>query len=622
MCGICGIISLDGSPPDADLVRAMCARLVHRGPDASGVTALGSACLGSRRLRVIDLAGGDQPILDESGRRACVVNGEIYNFARLRAELEGKGHRFASRTDAEVVVHLFEEDGDRLAGRLEGMFALAATDGERLLLARDHAGIKPLYYHDDGRRLAFASELWALLALPDVPRELDPEALSYYLSYGFIPGERCILRGVKRLPAGHQLVVGQSGSGAKLSRWWKPPSPGSLRVGRRDAAAMLRESLEAALRSHLVADVPVGAFLSGGFDSSALCALAASMGVSLRALTIGFEEEGFDERPYAEAVAKQWGLSWRTEVISEERLIKLLPRVVRHLDEPLGDSSAIPTYAVSSLARDELTVAISGDGGDELLGGYPRHLAAEAARMMGPLRPLAAGVCAAAAGAIREGDRIADPARRLRRLAAGLPLPADERYAAWMSLFPPDELRALAGSEVPPPLPSLLPGFAGEEGGEAMALRDAASYLPDDLLTKVDRMSMAVSLEVRVPFLDRRVWELCLALPWGLKFRRFSGKRVLLDAVGDLLPASVRRRGKHGFAVPIGRWLRGELSWLLDETLLSQRFLNRGLVREEALHGIIKAHREHRVDRGNALWSLVVLELWIRRCLEGAEKPW
>lgn len=617
MCGICGILSLDGRPPEEALVEAMCSALVHRGPDAGGVLVLGRACLGSRRLRIIDLETGDQPLRSESGGSACVVNGEIYNFRELRRELEGRGHRFSSRTDAEVVLHLFEEAGEGFPARLCGMFALAATDGDRLVLARDHAGIKPLYYHADAHRLAFASELSALLVLPEAPRELDPEALRYYLAYGFIPGDRCILRGVRKLPPGSLLRA--DSSGLRVERWWEPPEPGSLGISPRDAAVALREALEEALQTHLVADVPVGAFLSGGLDSSALCALAGSVGADLRALTIGFEEEGFDERPYAEAVALKWGLPWRTETLSSEGMLRILPEVLRHLDEPLGDSSAIPTYAVSALARGEMTVALSGDGGDELLGGYPRHRAAELARMLGPFAPAAAWVSSALSRMVPEGDAVADPSRRLARWAGGLARRGGgERYAAWMSLWLPQERAALFGDADLPELPALA---RGRPGGEDAALRDAAGYLPDDLLVKVDRMSMAVSLEVRVPFLDRRVWELCLAFPWELKFRRLSGKRLLRRAVGDLLPAAVRHRGKHGFAVPIGRWLRGALEWLLEETVLSSRFLGRGLVDEAPLRRVVGAHREGRIDRGQALWSLVVLELWIRRCIEG-EEPW
>jgi asparagine synthase (glutamine-hydrolysing) len=618
VCGICGLAALDGAAVDAAPLEAMSAALVHRGPDDAASLIDGPIALAARRLAIIDLDGGRQPIASEDGRVHAVQNGEILNHELLRRDLERSGHRFATRCDTEVLVHLYEQHGEAMLESLRGMFAIAIWDARerRLLLARDRFGIKPLYWRAAGGVLSFASELKALRGLPGFSEELDPDAVEAYFAFNSIPSPLTIFRGVRKLEPG-TLLSWRPGCAPRLRRWCRPaPVPaGAVRSeGERELAAELGERLRDSIRAHLVSDVPVGVWLSGGVDSGLLAALAAQeSGERLRTFSIGFEERSFDELERARLVAGRLGAEHHEAILGPES-VALLPQIAAAFDEPYADSSALPADAVSRLTARHVKVALSGEGGDELFGGYQTYAADLLAARFGGVARFARPLV----------ERIPSSSRRVsldykaRRFVRAAHLPALERHHGWKEILPPD-LRAqlLAGihdGRAPrDPLEQLRERYAQSAGAEPLARLqdvDLAPYLADDLLTKTDRMSMSHSLEVRVPFLDPHVAELAFALPTSAKVRGLAKKRLLRSVASTLLPREVARGAKRGFSIPMAAWLRGPLLPMARDLLAPAALARRGLLDAPIVTRLLDEHVARRDDHSRALWGLLCFVLW------------
>jgi asparagine synthase (glutamine-hydrolysing) len=618
MCGICGIATSAGAP-DRERLQAMVDSLGHRGPDSSGVVVDGPVGLAARRLSIIDLATGDQPIANEDATVHVVQNGEIYNFRELRVELEAAGHRFRTNADTEVLVHLYEERGQRFVDRLRGMFAIAVWDTRRrqLVLARDRFGIKPLYYRVDGAELSFASELRAL------PRgEIDLDALECFLAFNSIPAPFSIFREARKLPPGHILVW--TGDEPKLERFARPAPAPAATVRREDEetlAEALRACLRDSVRAHLVSDVPVGLLLSGGVDSGALAALVAEQtSEPVRTFTIGFEEESFDEVADARLVAERYGTHHRELVLQPDAAL-LLPALADAFDEPFADSSALPTYLVSELAAQDVKVALSGEGGDELFGGYYTYVADLLAERVGGLarfaRPLVDW--------LPSSNRKASLDYRLKRFTRFAHLPPLERHHGWKEIFSADARAALTVHDSSyNPVDLYRARFAETKGATLLARLqdvDLGLYLVDDLLVKTDRASMAHSLEARVPYLDTKVADFALSLPDELKVRGFSKKVLLRKAVTPLLPRSVVHGRKRGFSIPAAVWLRGDLEPFARDTLAATVLERQGFFRPKAVDRLIDRHVSGSEDLSRQLWGLLAFTLWYERHVERDPGP-
>ena len=619
MCGICGLVSLDGAtPPDPDVLAAMSETLVHRGPDSEGAVVDGPVGLAARRLSIIDLEGGDQPIANEDGTIHVVQNGEIYNHRALRRDLERRGHRFATACDTEVLVHLYEERGPAFVEELRGMFAIALWDSRarRLVLGRDRFGIKPLLYRMHEGVLSFASELKAILRQPGFAATVDLEALGAFLAFNAIPAPLTIFEKVRKLPAGHVLVW--DGGEPRVSRYARPrpADPEDVRDEPMEVlAAELRDRLRNSVRAHLVSDVPVGVMLSGGVDSSALTALA-SQESSERVMTfsIGFEESSFDELSTARLVAERYGTDHH-ELVVRPDAIELLPKLVDAFDEPFADSSALPTYLVSELASRDVKVALSGEGGDELFGGYYTYVADAIA----PWAGRAASVLRPAVEALPSSSSKASFDYRAKRFVRGARLPSLERHHAWKEIFSPDaraELLSASARHRADPLDVYRERYAETEGADELARLqdvDLGIYLVDDLLVKTDRASMAHSLEARVPFLDTVVADLALVLRRRHKVMGFAKKRLLRRALAPLVPRAVVHGRKQGFSAPIAAWLRGELEPFAREVLSPQAISRQGYFRPEAVTRLIDDHVSRREDLSRQIWGLLSFTLWCDR---------
>src|SRR5512133_1070253 len=613
MCGICGIASTRGTV-DPGRLAAMSATLVQRGPDSDGAYVEGPVGLAARRLAIIDLVTGDQPISNEDGRITVVQNGELYNYRELRLELERAGHRFSTSGDTEVLVHLYEEHGERFAERLRGMFAVALWDSvrERLVLARDPYGIKPLYYRDVDGEIAFASELRAL------PRgEIDLDALEAFLAFNSIPAPYSIFRDVRKLPAGHVLVW-KDGE-VSLERYARPgpAAQDELRTGdEAEIVEELRARLRDSVRAHLLSDVPVGVLLSGGVDSAALAALAAQETPEpVHTFTIGFAERSFDERDDARLVAERYGTAHHELLVRPEPEL-LLRALAEAFDEPFADSSALPTYLVSQLAAEHVKVALSGEGGDELFGGYYTYVADLTADHLAPLaravRPLVE--------ALPASTRKASLDYKAKRFVRAAHLPPLERHHGWKEIFSAEARAELTGRHAAfDPVDVYRARYAETAGAPELArLQDVdfGVYLVDDLLVKTDRASMAHSLEARVPFLDPLVTNLALALPTRLKVRGLAKKVLLRKAVEPLLPAEVVHGRKRGFSIPAAAWLRGELEPFARGTLSPQCLRRQGFFQPEPVKRLIDEHVAGREDWSRQLWGLLAFTLWYERHVE------
>lgn len=621
MCGIAGCVGLAGDDLVAQAVRQV-RTLDHRGPDSWGMFHGKGAAIGQTRLAVIDLVTGDPPISNEDGSVGAVLNGEIYNFQSLRGELRADGHKLSTEGDTEVLAHLAETHTPMsLARRLHGMFAFAVWDDRRrrLILGRDRFGKKPLYYWTGDGRLVFGSELKAVLAHPAVPRRLDPDAIPSYLTFGYVPTPKTFFEGIVSVPPGHILV--KENDGLVLERYWEPAVAGRDGVQGTDldpvaAAQEVRARLTAAVERRMVADVPLGAFLSGGVDSSAIVGIMAELtSRPVRTFTIGFEDnQGFDERPYAKVVASRFGTE-HTEFVVNPEAVELVDKLVYHHDQPFGDSSAIPTYLLSELTRRHVTVALCGDGGDELFAGYERFTGAlMLERFRRPLAlvgdPLAKALESMVPG--HSQARINSVARFLARTKLGLP----DAFLAWNSFLGPELRRDFVGRAENWGTADYRRIWRGTEGCDTLdRLLDLnlRTYLLDDLLPKVDRMAMANALEVRSPFLDHELAEFALRLPRSARVRGFRRKRVLKAAVRDLLPPDILNRRKRGFGIPLDRWFRTDLQSYVESMLGTEHARVRAHIDPRPLDGLLLEHRKGTANRGASLWALLTLEVFLRR---------
>ncbi len=621
MCGIAGIMSGNGRPVYEEELRVMCAALRARGPDDEGAYLGRDVGLAMRRLSIIDLETGHQPIGNEDGSVWVVLNGEIYNYRELRAELTGRGHVFTTGTDTEVIVHLYEEWGDRCVERLRGMFAFAVWDDRRrrLLLVRDRLGIKPLYYAEVNGRLLFASELKAILQLREVERTINWDAFDHLLAYMTTPPQESIVAGVHKLEPGHRLSVVPGGA-PRIERYWRVQFAPEYGRSEDDLAEELRARLMESVASHLVSDVPVGAFLSGGTDSSAVVAAMAAGGAGrVQTFSIGFRDEGFNELPYARMVAERFGTDHH-ELILDPDVVGILKDLAWDLDEPLGDSSAIPTYMVSKLAAQHVKVVLSGDGGDELFAGYTKYVVEERQRWARFLPAPARWALGTLSDLMPEGAKG-------KNWLHHYSLPDAERYLDASTLF----TRRLRQHMVTPEVRAHLARSRTERSRiahltqatghwlSALQTMDVEHYLPLDILTKVDRMSMAHSLEARVPLLDHTFVEFAARIPEAMRMAQGQTKRIFTRALRGLLPDGVLDRPKQGFAPPIGQWLRKHLDQLLQDTILSETCRRRGILHAPEAEALVRRHKQGR-PCDYQLWTLIVFELWCRTFLDAGRR--
>ena len=635
MCGIAGIIRWDQRPVLEHEIRAMCGAMVHRGPDDEGIYLGDGVAIGMRRLSIIDLDNGHQPVSNEDGSVWIVFNGEIYNYRELRRQLQGRGHTFRTESDTETIVHLYEDFGPRCVEHLRGMFAFAIWDTRRreVLLARDRLGIKPLYYAERNGELLFASELKPILQNESVDRSLSWEAVGHLFTFLATPPAQSIVEGVSKLePA--RVAIGRPGRPLEITRYWDVAFEPNETATEAELVEQLRELLVEAVVLHQVSDVPVGAFLSGGIDSSAIVALMAKPAAGrLKTFSIGFAEAGFDELAHARAVAAQFGTDHH-DVVLRPDVVQIVEDLTWYLDEPFGDTSAIPTYMVSKLASEHVKVVLSGDGGDELFAGYDKYVVEgrERAydRLPGPVKKLAGAV-----------GSIMPHGMRGRRFLRHLALEGSNRYLDAQTLFHADEMPSLFRREALEHVARHNPWATGDVGGfpaapkpqsgeggsrpggdwlSAIQYRDLNHYLPLDILTKVDRMTMAHSLEARPPLLDHRLVEFAATIPAKFRLRDGTTKYLFKQAMRDILPDSIIDRQKHGFAVPLSRWFRGELAGFARDILLSDSSRQRGIFNVGYIERLLQLNAQGR-DLDLQLWTVLSLEMWCRRFLDASPAP-
>jgi asparagine synthase (glutamine-hydrolysing) len=616
MCGIAGFAGIQMTHDEAtERVRAMCDAIVHRGPDSEGYRVSNGVALGMRRLSIIDVSGGQQPISNEDGSITVVFNGEIYNHNRLRQQLETTGHRFRTRSDTEVLVHLYEDFGPGMVARLHGMFAFAIWDSNagNLLIARDRTGMKPLHYMVMPEGIVFCSELRSLWRYRSDCLRVSPGAVMQFLAFGYVPDPACIFEGVCKLPPGH-LLTWSAQKGTELRRYWTPPYPQVPAMDETEVVATLRAKLDAAVASHLESEVPLGAFLSGGLDSSTVVALMARHASGrVRTFSIGFDEDAYDESAAARVVAAELGTD-HTSLVLRPRVEDTFEAIAGLFDEPFADSSAIPTFLVAQLARQSVTVALSGDGGDELFGGYTRYREILGHQRGGwpGLRHLVGVLGRRLPHMVPGRNRLVDLGRsRWGRYAATVvaPLRLDEGGVASMSqaggsVFVDDQLR------------DYLSEALGDDFAAAMMRVDLETYLPGDILTKVDRTSMAVSLEARVPLLDVDLVDFVLQIPGTWRVTANESKRLFRRAIRGIVPDSVLARPKRGFEIPLGRWFRGPLRHRV-EALRNPSPELRQYVDTRAARRLVSEHMLRRRDHSATLWRLVVLDRWLTALRQG-----
>ncbi|MHB8621041.1 MAG: asparagine synthase (glutamine-hydrolyzing) [Chloroflexota bacterium] len=629
MCGIAGFVAESRADESADILERMCATLIPRGPDSQGTLLRPGVALGMRRLSIIDLAGGDQPLYNEDESVAVVCNGEIYNSPDLRARLEQAGHRFRTHSDCEVVAHGYEEWGPECVQHLNGMFAFALWDDRQklLMLARDRAGIKPLHYANVDGGIAFGSEIKALLRHPGVGRELDFDALADYLSFEYVPTPASIFRRIRKLPPGHYLTY-RPGEAPRFHQYWDWHLADSGARGSAspvETARELRTVLEEAVRTELISDVPVGVLLSGGIDSSTVAALMARQSSStVHSFSIGFDDPSFDESRYARLVAERVGTEHHELVLRPKDMWELVPKVTDFLDEPMGDSSIIPTYLLAGFVRESAKVVLGGDGGDEVFAGYPTLQAHQAARYF---RHLPGGVTSLLDWTVNRMPVSHDNISldfKIKRFVAGLGQDQVARHHLWLGSVPGDQARRLLAPGVRSELGSGRPygrayqhleQCSSQEELNQILYADFKLYLENDILVKVDRASMARGLEVRVPLLNQAVIEHAARISPRLKLRGMTGKYILKEAVKDLLPAEIIHRKKKGFNMPVARWFSGELKPLLLDTLNPSRIRQDGLFDEFQVRTLLEDHFAQRRDNRKPLWTLFIFQQWYDRYL-------
>jgi len=631
MCGIAGIVRASSSGSDTSIdesvLARMCEAIRHRGPDDDGQYVNGRVGLAMRRLAIIDIKGGQQPIHNANQTAWIVFNGEIYNYRELRARLEKLGHRFYTDSDTEAIIHAYDEYGAECPKHLRGMFAFAIWDErkEQLFLARDRVGKKPLLYALVNGGMIFGSEFGALLQHPEVSRDVQPEAIHYYLSFMCVPAPLTAYRAIRKLEPGHTLTFDRHGE-VKIERYWHLDFSRKVKLDEREAGERALEVLGEAVRVRLISEVPLGAFLSGGVDSSAVVALMSrESSEPVKTFSIGFEEQDFSELHHARRVAEHVGADHHEFIVRLDAL-EVLPTLVEHYGEPYADSSAIPTYYVSRETRRHVTVALNGDGGDECFAGYERYAAMRLAETYRKLpRLMRRSLIEEAVELLPASELRRTRLRSLKRFVKAAGLPAIERYLRWVSVLDTqakdelytDEFRhRVAGHEASEFLAEWFTRANGAGIVDASLLADTMTYLPNDLLVKVDIASMAVSLEARSPFLDHHVIEFAASLPEDLKLRGRTTKYLLKQVLKKLLPAENLKRAKMGFGVPIGHWFRGGMKDFLREVLLAERSLTRGYFKPEVVAHMVTEHTEGRRDYAHQLWTLLMLELWFRKFID------
>lgn len=633
MCGIAGWINLErkNTADTKAVLHSMCRRIVHRGPDSEGIWTDETAALGMRRLSIIDLHTGDQPVFNEDKSVVAMMNGELYNFREVRAELEADGFKFVTQTDTEILPHLYQKYGDAMVDHLNGMFAFSLWDTKRkkLILARDRFGEKPLYYGVFDGKMIWASEPKALLAHPDVNAELDLNALRHYVSFDYVPAPMSIYKGIQKLPAAHILTV--TNGKINVRRYWdisfdSSPYEGGVdtALGRGGSlstkAEELRSLLSDAVRMRLVADVPLGILLSGGIDSSTVAALAVEhAGEKIKTFSIGFEEDSFDESKYARAVAKHLGTEHYEDKLSAERAGDLITEIGGWLDEPLSDGSLIPTLLLARFVREHVTVALGGDGGDELFAGYPMYYAhTVAAKYLAIPAFLRTGLIEPVVNALPVSTKNLSFDYKAKRFIRAAKFDEVERHHSWFGsfsaaqherLFTPDVL-ARTDADIYRGVRELLKSSDASNVIERAQYTDINFYLAEDILTKVDRAAMAVSLETRAPFLDPRVGQFAASLPVEFKLKGRSGKHILKEAMRNGLPHEILHRPKKGFGIPVAEWLKGRLNPLLHDMLDAKRLKEQGLFEPEYVSKLIREHETGAASHHKELWTLLVFQLW------------
>ncbi len=626
VCGIAGEVGAHDSVLKERVVR-MCAAMRHRGPDSRGAFAEGDVALGIQRLKVIDLESGDQPIYNETGDVVVVMNGEIYNFPQLRADLERRGHRFATQTDTEVIVHLYEEFGTACIEHLRGMFALALWDRSRrkLLLARDRVGKKPLFYCLRGQRLSFASEVQGLLQDASIPRTVNHQAIEQYLHLFYVPDPESAFSALKKLPPGH--IMTWSDGHVEVRRYWKLDYEPDLSGAEEGFRERIRDSLLDAVRVRLRSDVPLGAFLSGGVDSSAVVAAMAMEGSGrVKTFSIGFDVQGFNETSHARTVARHFDTD-HNELILDPSSVEPIANLAAVFGEPFADHSAIPSLYLAKMTKGSVTVALNGDGGDESFAGYRRYVPSMLGERLRFVPPRVWQVATGPTAALGDRGRRGGRRDRLQRFVRASPLPPAERHAAWLACFSEEERRALytpefmelsSGPGCPPAITTAYADSDGRELLDRLLYVDFQTYLPGDLLVKMDIATMAHSLEARSPLLDHRFLELAARLPASTKLTGGTTKRLFKEAVAPWLPSGIVNRPKMGFSIPLASWLRGKLRTLPEDVLLDPVALGRGYFRPQAVRRLINDHRATKKDNADRLWALIQLELWHRSFVDAA----
>jgi len=631
MCGIAGIVERDQRKPiSSERLLKMVRVLTHRGPDDEGSVVLSGVGLAMRRLAIVDVAGGHQPFKSEDGEIHLVANGEIYNHLELRKMLIAHGHRFRSESDIEVLVHAYEQWGTSFLERVHGMFAVALWDGRQRIFfaARDRAGEKPLYYADTGSTLIFASEIKGILASGMVERDVDLEALDQFLTYEYVITPRTIFSKIRRLPAAHYLVYREGQ--LETCRYWDAAAVAPKRWKEDEAAEAVREVFAEAVSRQMMSDVPLGAFLSGGIDSSAVVAMMVEAsggdGSAVNTFSMGFADGSYNELPYARTVASRFKTTHREGTV-EPDLRELFDQLIVHLDEPFADVSLFPTYMVSKMARQHVTVALSGDGGDEIFGGYDTYAADQLARRLATVLPKGAvSMLAGLVGLLPDSERKKGLLNKVKRFVQGIAdEPEDIAHYRWMAFLPvaakqalytPELQTSLFQSDVYRPIRESLGSAGTDDLLHRQLYADLCVYLADDILVKVDRMSMATSLETRAPFLDVNLMELAYSIPSELKIRNGERKYILKQALRDVLPTGILRRPKEGFSIPMKNWLRGDLAPIMRDLLAPERIRQRGWFSPVAVTRLIDSHLSGRGNHAHVLFSLMVLERWAESVLD------
>ena len=627
MCGICGQINPPGRPINQGVLARMNAALTHRGPDSDGFFVRDHVGLAMRRLAILDLQTGDQPMANEDNSLRVVFNGEIYNYPELRKQLEAAGHTFQSHADTEAIVHLYEQYGDDCVLHLRGMFAFALWDiaRQRLLIARDRLGKRPLYYAEHAGGLVFGSEPKSLLEVPGLPRDPDLAAVRHYLALQYVPDPLSGFRAIRKLPPAHRLIW-EHGK-ARIERYWDLPYTPKLTGSEDDLAAELRTRLRESVRMRLLSDVPLGAHLSGGIDSSLIVALMTEVASGpVKTFSIGFEEERFSELAHARAVASHFKTEHHEFTVGYGDVPDLMAKITAQTDEPFADSSALPLYHLSRLTREHVTVALNGDGGDELFAGYQRYRLDKFANLYSKLpRAVTQSLIPALLRSAREPVNVPIEAnwvaglKRLAQVAATDPAASVLRWGSYFSdpmqqdLWRPEVLATISGPTATELLAAAFHGARADSFLDRTLYTDTTNYLPGDLLVKADRMTMAHSLEGRSPFLDHTLVEWAARLPENIKLRGRTHKYLLKKAFTNLLPPAIAARGKQGFGIPLGAWFRGPLAAWSRETLCNPQAHVQAWFRPDAMDTLLREHQDGRTDHGKRIWTLLMLELWLRQ---------